>query len=407
MNFSAFPAYTKFDPAVPVCCVTPGHGRTIHRFFDTSPISPDGRYLAATVLPYENHPQNPSDTAGILLVDLETGEERVIAETRGWGIQVGANVQWSDANTLVYNDADSDWNPHLVKHDIRTGEKKCMGKGVFMLSPDGRYALTHNLARSRITQVGYGVMIPDALLTQNGSCPEDDGFFLTDLETGECRLHMPLARIVREGIERKKNFTDGGFYGFQCKWSPNGQRIMYVVRWLSADGAERRNQVFTSDADGGNIRLALHWKEWAKGGHHVNWHPDSTHITMNLCHNSDRMKFVMFAFDGSDLHPICEHVVGSGHPTVHDSGNYILTDSYRTDRFAYPDGTTPLRLIDLRTGEERELVRMMTKANELEGGDWRCDPHPAWSYDRRYVIFNGFDGGTRRVYAADMSGIIH
>jgi len=406
MNFSAFPAYTKFDPAVPVCCVTPGHGRTIHRFFDTSPISPDGRYLAATVLPYENHPQSPGDTAEILLVNLETGEERVISETRGWGTQVGANVQWSDAHTLVYNDADSDWNPHLVKYDVRSGEMQRMGNGVFMLSPDGRYALTHNLAKSRVTQPGYGVMVPDERIGTNGEHPEDDGFYITDLVSGECRLHMPLARIIDEGIDRRKPFINGGFYGFQCKWSPDGKRIMYVVRWLSNDSDVRRNQVFTSDADGGNVRLALHWKEWDKGGHHVNWHPDSTHITMNLHHNSDRLKFVIFGCDGSDLHAICEHITGSGHPTVHDSGNYILTDAYRVDRCAYPDGTTPLRLIDLRSGTERELVRMMTKTNDLERGEWRLDPHPAWSYDRRYVIFNGYDGGTRRVYVADMAGAL-
>ena len=49
-----FPRYTDFDPLVPVWCVTPGKGRTIHRFFDSSPFSPSGRYMALFRLPQED-----------------------------------------------------------------------------------------------------------------------------------------------------------------------------------------------------------------------------------------------------------------------------------------------------------------------------------------------------------------
>ena len=89
----SFSVYTHFDPMVPVCCVTPGVSGMMHRFFDTSPFSPSGRYLALTRFPFEDRLPAPGDVAEVILVDLKTGEQRSIAETRGWGTQLGAQVQ--------------------------------------------------------------------------------------------------------------------------------------------------------------------------------------------------------------------------------------------------------------------------------------------------------------------------
>jgi len=36
----------------------------------------------------------------------------------------------------------------------------------------------------------------------------------------------------------------------------------------------------------------------------------------------------------------------------------------------------------------------------------RVDPHPAWDRTWRYVTFNGFVGGSRRVFVADMRALL-
>ncbi len=78
------PRYTSFEPSVPVWCVTPNEGRVIHRFFDSSPFSPSGRYIALTRIPREDRYPRPGEVAEVVLVDLETGQERTVAETIGW-----------------------------------------------------------------------------------------------------------------------------------------------------------------------------------------------------------------------------------------------------------------------------------------------------------------------------------
>ena len=124
---------------------------------------------------------------------------------------------------------------------------------------------------------------------------------------------------------------------------------------------------------------------------------------MNLRIDREDMRLVSVNADGSDLRKMHDRVVGSGHPTVFLDGRHVLADTYTRERGAsFGDGTIPWRWIDLATGEEQALVRINT-ATPCEDSVMRVDPHPAWDRTWRYVTFNGFVGGTRRVFVADMA----
>jgi len=136
-----FHRYGQYDPMVPVWCVTPEKDRCIHRFFDTSPFSPSGRYMALFRLPYEDHLPEPGDAGEIIVVDLENGEDRVVAVTRAWEAQMGPNLQWgADDNVLLFNNVDtSEWTPYAVKLNPYTGEKIRLGACIYRVSPDGKH----------------------------------------------------------------------------------------------------------------------------------------------------------------------------------------------------------------------------------------------------------------------------
>ena len=65
-----FPRYTEDSPIVPIWCLTPHSNHVIHRFFDTSPLSPSGRYLAVFQLPDHDKAPKPGDRGNVVLVDL-------------------------------------------------------------------------------------------------------------------------------------------------------------------------------------------------------------------------------------------------------------------------------------------------------------------------------------------------
>ena len=95
-------------------------------------------------------------------------------------------------------------------------------------------------------------------------------------------------------------------------------------------------------------------------------------------------------------------VVGSGHPTVYLDGRHILTDAYLMEKLSFGDGTAPLRWVDMAAGTEKLLARIPLDAGNPRG-PLRLDPHPAWDRSWRWVTFNAFVGGTRRVFVMDMT----
>lgn len=407
-----FPRYSEFDPLVPVWCVTPEIGRTIHRFFDTSPFSPSGRYMALTRLPFEDRLPEAGDVAEVILVDLETGEARAVAETRGWDTQLGAQAQWGAEDTqLFFNDVDTnEWRPFGVKLNPLSGAREDLQGTVYMVSPDGTRAASPCLLRTGLTQAGYGVLVPSMYVPLNHGASAEDGVFLTDTSTGECGLLVSLKEIAETATPRldPDDYREGDLYGFHVKWNPQGDRLMFVLRWKPRDpGAKMKHDVITMKADGSQLHVAIPDSEWSKGGHHPNWCPDGETVMINLNIHGEGLRFVKARYDGSQYGIMSGAVFGSGHPTLHPDGRHIVTDAYPREPLAFGDGTTPIRLIASDTGEEKTLARMLVEP-PFRGpkGELRVDPHPAWDYGFRRIAFNACPEGTRRVYVADLADVL-
>lgn len=415
--FDHFPRYEQHHPLIPVWCVTPNEGRTIHRFFDTSPFSPSGRYLAGFRLPQEERSPAPGETGEIVLIDLENGEERVVASTCGWEPQLGANLQWgADDETMLFNDVDiASWTPLCVVLNPFAGKRKTFPGGIYKASPDGKRAAHANLTAMRRTQSGYGVVIPDEQVPRNSGLAENDGLYVLDLETGQDRLLISIKDCVQRANPRSdfNDLIDHEVYGFHCKWNAQGSRLMFSLRAFPASIPRPFNKrtafdVYTMDNEARDIRLAIPAREWKKRGHHTNWFPDGESLSMNLDIDEEGvMRFVQVRFDGSGLRKILEHAIGSGHPTLHPDGRHILTDAYPYEPVAFGDGTVPLRWIDMKDGTEQTVARMRAETKESNTNpSLRVDPHPAWDPTYRFIAFNGFADGTRRIYVADMSGML-
>lgn len=411
-----FPRYTAYDPEVPVWCVTPDIDRCIHRFHLSSPISPSGRYLALTRLSREDRPPLPGEAAEIVLVDFQTGKSKIVAQTKGWDTQMGAHAQWGKDDTqLFFNDLDvASWMPHAVLMNPVTGESRKLDGTVYDVSPDGKLLVSACLRRISRSQAGYGVIIPKDRVPRNHGTAEDDGVYVTDVETGKVTMVASLKRIVEECVPKidVSRYGPGDFYGFHTKWNAKSNRLMFVLRYLPEQEEKYKPHLITMKADGSDIRMAIPATLWAdKGGNHPNWCPDGDHVMMNLDISGDGWRFVKARYDGSDLKPFTSVPANHGHPSLHPGGRFMITDAYPRE---YKDGdeTAPLWFIDLEKAEKRTLVRMQAVTKSFTGTgkkakEMRVDLHPAWdSRTHTLVVFNGVMGGTRRLFIADLSSLM-
>jgi len=412
IDLTRFPAYPMHDPAVPVHCVTPELDMCIHRFFDTSPISPSGKYLAVTRLPCEDRLPVCEEGAEVVVVDLESGESRLVARTAGFDTQLGAQVQWGATDReLFYNDVDvATWRAHGVRLDISKGGPEKLAGPVYMVSPDGKHVASPCLLRTGLTQAGYGVLVPAAKTPLNPEVSDADGIYVTDVAAGTTRV-ITIRQIVDAigpGLIEPE-MTDGALYGFHVKWNPQGDRLMFVMRYRPDNpSGQGRPMLITCRPDGSDIHLALQSRVWRRGGHHPNWCPDGERIIMNLRVEDDGpLRFVTFGYDGSDLAPLTTAVPGSGHPTLHPDGRHVLADAYPHESVSFDDGTVPIRWVDVTTGQETRVARIASEPDYYGPvHELRVDPHPAWDRTYRYATFNAYYQGTRKVFVADMERLL-
>ncbi|HML47363.1 MAG TPA: hypothetical protein PKE04_11515, partial [Clostridia bacterium] len=362
----------------------------------------------------------PGEQAQVVLIDLEAASERVVAHTRGWEPQMGANINWGDTDEALYfNDVDpSDWSAFCVKLNPLTGTSERLGGTIYRISPDGRHVISACMKRMRRTQCGYGVMVPDEHVERNFGLRDDDGLYITDTATGKSRLLVSIGevfRCARPAIDIRK-YEKGECYGFHCKYNPQGDRIIFTMRWYATQDPQPWNMigkhldfwVVTMKPDGSDIHVAVGPEQWEKGGHHNNWQPDGRSLSMNLAIDGDRkMYFVRVHEDGTGLAKISRTLRGSGHPTIHVGGRYILTDAYAGEPVSFGDGTVPIRWIDLESQTEQCIARVNVVNPAMKrDNSMRVDPHPAWAYDNRHIAFNGFVGGARRVFVADLGPLL-
>ena len=383
--------------------VTPADGHYMTTFYDLNPLSPSGRYLAVTKVPFIWRIPYVGDIAQIVIIDLETQVATPIYTTRGWGAQLGANVQWgADDNTLYCNDI-VDGIATGIHLDRVTAESRPLQGPIYGLTPDKKFSFSGRIDCINAGIPGYGV--PEGIFAktrQTTAQNPDDGIWRTNLETGKSDLFLSIHDIVSK-LPNQDALKGGTYYIFNVKINAQGTRGFAVLFTRKIPGRPGwPPQLVTFDMDGTNIRLAMPDSRWRVGGHHPSWMPCGERIIMNLRMPKEKMAFVSFAFDGTDIQTIAPGHVGGGHPSLNPNQTHLLTDAYTSEAFVDKNGDVPIRCIDLEKNEDKPLARTYTRRLD---GPRRIDPHPAWARDGNAVFFNGVINGKRQVIMSDTSAL--
>ncbi|MDR6550073.1 hypothetical protein [Paenibacillus qinlingensis] len=401
-NKVKFRPYAAGHTAYPITIVTPEDGYYIHTFFDVSPWSPSGNLLACLKLPFQDRLPGPDDAATVCIIHL--GEQTIteIADTKGWGMQVGAHLCWGSDNRLYFNDKEG-CDVFAVEYSLDTGTTRRMAGPVYQIAPDGSYLLSPSLSLINASQNGYGATMPvDCDCTPPIGAPHDEGLWLVDVKSNTKRLLFSLQQAY-ELLPNKKPFEGARFTFFHTKINRQQDRIMQVVRCLFDHGQPQKKFIVTMAPDGSDAKIALPYEMWLEGSHHPDWHPNGTDILMNI--NLKELRFCQFDSAGEKFQIIAPQVRGGGHPSFSHHGSYIVTDAYTGEPFTNEAHQVPIRLIRTSTGEEEAICWIWTLGGTSIPAELRCDPHPVWRNDFKYVCFNGTPEGKRQILIADLSSL--
>lgn len=407
-RFYKFETFESVGQLAPVTRVTPGDGNFVHTYFDVTPFSPSGRYMAVSKLPFQDHLPSLGDTAEVCVIDLKEQSIQTVFTTRTWGFQTGTNVQWGGSDRYIYTNDLIDGKAVMIQVDLERGETRAYSRSMYNVSRDGKYGIGFPLELLNVTQQGYGM--PSRELNNPHSlsveASETEGVWRTNLETGESKLLYSVADVASRVPEPMPR-PDGTFYFWHSKYNRQGTRILQVLRCIfpGFDGGSDRNaMVFTLDAEGGDVQFTKHDPAWGYPlGGHPNWHPDGIHVLRNMKPDGKNTWVCQFKYDGSDFKVLSETFKGIGHPSIEPGGRYVITDN----REFHPDGsaTTSLLMLDLKTDRTGQLCKVPSfNHGHLEGAmrALRVDGHPCWSRDYKKVSLQGTHDGARQLYVVDM-----
>lgn len=342
-------------------------------YYDKSPINFSGSKVAyLDVL----DKVKPGHSADVCVFDLNTGKSKVVGHTTAWNWQQGCMLQWVDDIHVSYNKYDETsgtYVTNIVNIDDASCSKEINRAAYFYNSQHSKF-LSLNFYRLDIYAKGYGYPYNvDSLdLTK-------DGIWEVDIESNSSKLILSLEQVINYNAKNYKNFQH---YINHVAYTPDEKAIIFIHRW-QIKGGEFVSRLLLYHLDSHTIETLL------DNGHvsHYCWKDKET-LFIYATNNAMNKGYMEINIVTKEVVMIAGLPMEDGHPSYSLDRKVILTDTYPNHGrkqyvFLFNRDKHQLGILDILWSPFRYF------------NDERCDLHPRWSYDNKYVCVDNTATGFR------------
>ena len=293
---------------------------------------------------------------------------------------------WVGEFEFIFNSYNKEKNSYISKiYNIKTKEFKQIDFPIYDCFKK-KYAISLNFDRLNIGRGDYSYSNRNA--TIDWSKNSDDGLYYIDLETGSSELIISIDDIVK--FNYKDTMQDAKHKFNHIMISPNGERVMFMHRWFTADN-RRYDTLLVCNINGTDMKIVADDDMVS----HCYWY-DNQNIFAYLRDKNMGDNYYKIDIESSKKHTIGEGVIdrfGDGHPSVY--GSKILFDTY-------PDKSRmkKLFLYDIEDNKLNSLGEFLESFDFY--AETRCDLHPRFSIDGKKVFFDSVHEGKRELYMMDI-----
>ncbi len=379
--------------------LSPDDGHYFFGYYDRCPWDNGGRYhLALKVDQCERLPL-PGEKAEIGLLDRENpGKFEKLTETRAWCHQQGSMTLFlpNRPGCFIYNDIDESGRVVTRVFEIGKGMVDTIHPAVYAISPDGKHAVSLNFAR--IPRRGYSYA-EACLSPDRHPDPDREGITLIDLETFESHLIVSYRQMIELhpcAYELEDLYLWLNHAIFNC----DSTKLLWLFRQCPDEHAPRwKTFMYTANLDGSELRCPLPDFYWKGMISHQIWGRTPNEILIDANWSGKGSEYLVFdeRFLPLRAQRISTGQGPMGHLIFSPDGKTMLADTY-------PAGTEyqHLALVDSATGKMVELGKFRHVQPPGTIGDARCDLHPRWSRDGRFVTVDSINDGRRGVYLLEL-----
>ncbi len=317
-----------------------------------------------------------------------------IGKTYAWNWQQGCKLQWcGNRPEIIYNDFKKRKFLARLKN-LDTGEEQEVSAPISSVSPDGLRAVGYSFERVQKYMPGYGYIQRGDEPQLEHKRPERSGIYLFDLRTGDKRELFSIAEIA--SYKPESDSENAWHFMSHAIFCPSNYRIAFLHRWVPKDTCALRSRLFTCDIYGKNWHL-FQTREMVS---HLGWRNPNQIVA--YCRLPDaRDRYVLF----DDQTPGSGKILGEkvfssdGHPSFSPDGRWILTDTY-------PDRTRRqfLILFDISNSQRYNLAYLRSPRSFASKykRHWKCDLHPRFDRNGRYICFDSAHTGQRALCTIDL-----
>lgn len=397
-------------------------------YYDKSPLNHDNSKLLSHRVAFDGREVTDGDWADIGYFDLESKKFIKIGQTLAWNWQQGTQLQWLPPgydNDLIYNAIVNDKFVSVI-YNISSKEKKIIPFPIYAVHPNGKEALGINYERHYWCRPGYNYQ---NIKNEKWNKPyhAEDGIYKLNLESGECKLIVPIEVVVNNQKLSEFEYCDNWLE--HILYNPSGDRFLFFHRWHN--GEVDLSRVFIADSSNGDnlfmlpdVRFYSHYC-WRSDAELTIWSYEPSSLSQksiikNIEKNIKRNKWVrkiiapiyrnikrnltlstkqsydngsklISFFDKNGRYEIIgkDLLRGNGHQSWFRGGKLLLTDTYQdSDSFRH------LLIYDSETEKIHVIGKFYSSFNDCI---YRSDLHPRLSSDNKFITIDSAHHTKRKV----------
>ena len=319
------------------------------------------------------------DVCELGAIDLETGGFIKYAETTAWNFQQGAQLRWYADDVIAYNVRTAGGFAAELRN-VRTGAVSALDRPFGDISKDGKHALSVNFSRIYDFRPGYGYAgSPDPFASVEA--PEDDGVFLTDIQSGKSRLIISYSRM------RDELSAFGKIVVNHITFSPSGDKFLFLLRNFPEEGKRWGTMLVVSDLDGNMRALSGYCIQ-----SHYHWKNDREILIFGDA-GGGKENCALYVYDAvtGDCAPLPgDNIKKDIHCIWSPDRRAVIGDGYRNRA----TGERTVYLLD-ENGRTVPLLSVMSIRPDCV--DIRCDLHVRWSRSGSFITFDSTHTGERTI----------
>jgi hypothetical protein len=418
---------------------TPNNKHYFFGYYDKSPVNLDGTKHLALEVDFLDHLPNKDDLAVIGYFDIKLNNSifHKLTETKTFNWQQGCMLQWfGDKNTnIIYNDL-VDRKFVSIIMDINTKEKTILPMSIYSLSPSNEFALCIDYERHYWVRRSYGY---DGVINslKNKKIVENDGIFFLNIIKKKIKKIIDINEILK--INSLNNMHGAIHYLEHIMISPDNTRFAFSHRWKTNDGSIY-SRLYTANISGNELYLVndsgrMSHYCWNSHQQIFGWGGIANPIN-TLRKYKIAVKFLIKpllplykklvsgnAIDGTSI--VSSLVTGDSYILFDDEGckkekiplnsldrdghpsfcpideNYIITDTYPNKK-----SVAQLILFNIKT-KKTILLDTLKSISKFDNSSSRCDLHPKWSFNGKYISIDTMDNNVRSIYLYDIAEVLN